>query len=319
MTPLAALLAIGLVGISPGGEADESPEARAVAYLAAEVPRWSAEHHCFSCHNNGDAARALYAAIRLGRAVPGPATLDTDRWLGRPEGWDRNGGDGPFSDKGLARLQFASALASAVEAGRIKDRAPLARAADRLAEAQAEDGSWKLEDQEGVGSPATYGPALATWSARETLRIADASRHRRRIGRADAWLGRLPIVSLMDASTVLLTRGYLDDGSAGGMPRRDKALETLRRGQSPGGGWGPYEKSPTEAFDTALALLALDRHRDRPGVAAMIARGRAYLIDNQQADGSWVETTRPTGAESYAQRISTAGWALLALLATQPR
>ena len=65
---------------------------------------------------------------------------------------------------------------------------------------------------------------------------------------------------------------------------------------------------------TALALLALDRHRDRPGIASMIARGRAYLVESQQEDGSWTETTRPTGAESYAQRLSTTGWATLALL-----
>ena len=49
----------------------------------------------------------------------------------------------------------------------------------------------------------------------------------------------------------------------------------------------------------------------------MIARGRAFLIARQQADGSWPETTRPSGAESYAQRISTTGWATLALLATR--
>jgi hypothetical protein len=41
-----------------------------------------------------------------------------------------------------------------------------------------------------------------------------------------------------------------------------------------------------------------------------------YLIDQQQADGSWAETTRPSGGESYAQRISTTAWALLALLAS---
>src|SRR4051812_24969409 len=89
----------------PSG-ADDGPEARAIAYLAREVPRWSPENHCYSCHNNGDAARALYAAVRLGRAVPTGATLDTDRWLARPEGWDKNGGDGPMSDKALARVQF---------------------------------------------------------------------------------------------------------------------------------------------------------------------------------------------------------------------
>jgi hypothetical protein len=48
----------------------------------------------------------------------------------------------------------------------------------------------------------------------------------------------------------------------------------------------------------------------------MIRRGREFLVGAQQPDGSWPETTRPPGADSYAQRISTTGWALLALLAT---
>jgi hypothetical protein len=51
-------------------------------------------------------------------------------------------------------------------------------------------------------------------------------------------------------------------------------------------------------------------------LAGAIAKGRAYLIREQLADGSWNETTRPAGQTSYAQRISTTGWALLALIAT---
>lgn len=52
---------------------------------------------------------------------------------------------------------------------------------------------------------------------------------------------------------------------------------------------------------------------------AMIARGRKFLIKEQHDDGSWPETTRPPGNASYAERISTAGWATMALLATTPR
>jgi hypothetical protein len=46
-----------------------------------------------------------------------------------------------------------------------------------------------------------------------------------------------------------------------------------------------------------------------------IAAGKKYLVAQQRPDGSWPETTRPANQESYAQRISTAGWAMLALLA----
>ena len=67
--------------------------------------------------------------------------------------------------------------------------------------------------------------------------------------------------------------------------------------------------SPPEPFDTALALLSLSKSGDTDPVRSLIARGRAFLIAHQQDDGGWVETTRPPGGESYAQRISTTGWA----------
>src|SRR5437588_8958798 len=100
-----------------GGATESNPERRALAYLAQEVPRWSRENKCYSCHNDGDAARALYTAVRLGCSVPPKALRDTSGWLVRPQQWDHNGGESPFSDKKLARIQFAAALAEGVAAG----------------------------------------------------------------------------------------------------------------------------------------------------------------------------------------------------------
>ena len=57
------------------------------------------------------------------------------------------------------------------------------------------------------------------------------------------------------------------------------------------------------------------KETDRYG--RLVARGRQYLLETQLDDGSWPETTRPAGQISYAQYISTTGWALLALLASQ--
>ena len=63
-------------------------------------------------------------------------------------------------------------------------------------------------------------------------------------------------------------------------------------------------------------LLALSRQAPTDETRGWARRGRAYLLAGQREDGSWPETTRPSGADSYAQRLSTAGWATLALLAT---
>ena len=65
----------------------QTPEHRAIDYLTVEVPRWSRENGCFSCHNNGDAARALFAARDRGMKVPREALADTLGWLSRPAAW----------------------------------------------------------------------------------------------------------------------------------------------------------------------------------------------------------------------------------------
>ncbi len=303
-----AVLRIGfaMIAVLASARADE-PTDKALAYLAGEVPAWSREHKCYSCHNNGDAARALYEAVRLGRTVPKAATEDTDAWLGHPERWDRNGGDGPFSDKVLARVAFASGLASAWEAKRVEaSRAPLIAAGRRLIQDQDTDGSWRVDEANPVGSPATYGRPLATWLASEALRRADPEEFAPAIDWANGWLGRVEPVNAPGAAVVLLSAAKGD--------RVEAALAWFRQAQAGDGGWGPFASAPPEVFDTALGVLALTRHRDRPGVADRVRKARGFLVDNQRPDGSWAETTRPSGGESYAQRLSTTGWATLALL-----
>ncbi len=73
---------------APGRRAPRRPPR---AYLAREVAAWSAANRCYSCHNNGDATRALYAAGRLGLVVPDESLADTTRWLADPASWDHNG------------------------------------------------------------------------------------------------------------------------------------------------------------------------------------------------------------------------------------
>ena len=96
LVPLAlSLAAAGFSEPTAPEQWQASPETRALAYLAHEVPRWSRENKCYSCHNNGDAARALYVAMRLSLPVPSKALKDTSHWLARPQQWDHNGGEGP--------------------------------------------------------------------------------------------------------------------------------------------------------------------------------------------------------------------------------
>jgi hypothetical protein len=303
-----------------------SPEARAVTFLAREVPRWRQEHPCYSCHNNGDAARALLAARAQGPALKNAvngALDDTLTWLRAPSRWDANASTGGFDDKPLARIQFGGALASAVETA-VLPRDAIAAAATLIARDQNVDGSWRRDASQSLGSPATYGTALSTWAARRTLVAAQAPNIKDAIARADRWLRTFEPTTVPDAAATVLGLERATDAAA--LSQRARALEVLRRGQSSDGGWGPYTSSPPEPFDTALAVLALSAIDEALAAPVYqgnartdaIARGRQFLIDRQLPDGSWPETTRPAGQESYAQRISTAGWATLALLEKQP-
>ena len=337
--PLAALAAMG--GLALGGTLltpprigpvhqaqGASPEDRAIAFLSGEVPRWPAENNCFSCHNNGDAARALYTAVRLDYAVEAEALRDTTAWLQNPAAWDDNALGLEFADTTLARIQFAGALVDAMLADRIRDSAPLADAVALIAADQTDEGFWQLDASGSIGSPATYGRALATWAALRALRQAetvDVADLAPVIARADAWMRGAEVHTVIDAAAAVLALGGTLDSAA--VAQRQRCLELIREGRAPSGGWGAYLTSAVEPFDTALVVLALQPLLGRPELAPpaidistlreMVAGGRAFLLEAQLADGSWVETTRPAGQQSYAQYISTTGWATLALLATR--
>ncbi|MEX0715136.1 MAG: hypothetical protein WD066_01045 [Planctomycetaceae bacterium] len=290
----------------------KSPEAKAIAFLVEHVPRWRKENGCYSCHNNGDAARALYRAAEMKYEFDRESLADTTDWLTHPERWKDNGGDGEFSDKLLADVQFAAALAEAVRTGAAKDRTALRRAAEIVVERQDEDGSWIIRPQTALGSPATWGRTLATVMSRETLVTADAERFAPAIRRADEWLKSHEPKTVVDAAALLaLSAGVRND------EQRRASRRLIRDGEDEEGGWGPFTTSPPEPFDTALVLLALAPRADDAEITPLLRRGRAYLLRIQLEDGSWPETTRPAGAESYAQRLSTTGWATLALFATR--
>jgi hypothetical protein len=301
----------------PANESDPTTvaEAKAVRFLMKEVPAWSMNNGCFSCHNNGDAARALYAASRKGYVIPESTLGDATAWVMQPGRWDDNKGDPGFSDKRLADIQFAASLLAAVEAGHIKKTTALKEAARRVVKGQGKEGAWKIDAQNPVGSPATYGTDLATYMAVQTLRKANSPEVNGAVQKAEAWFRTRSPNSTLTAAVIVLALGSPTD--AIDRTKQEDCLKRMRAAQTRDGGWGPYADSPAEPFDTAVVLLALLRVRQETGVEKVIERGRAFLVKQQNPDGSWPATTRPPGGESYAQQLSTTGWATLALLETR--
>ena len=301
-------------------DAIASAVTRGVGYLVKEVPKWKAEHPCYSCHNNGDAARALLAAGSKGYDI-GASLDDTLAFLKQPARWDQNKTPDGFDDKQLARVQFASALALAERHGKAAST-DVDQAAKLLVRDQKADGSWTLDQSQSIASPATYGTIIATWSARTTLISSGMQPDNFTIVQADRWFRGVAPENVIDASATVLGLDLASDVMAENLRRT--CLSIIRNGQAPDGGWGPYVTAKPQVFDTAMAVLALSMLDVEPRLARStyrpeelkeaIAKGKAYLVSQQRGDGSWPETTRPADQESYAQRISTTGWAMLALL-----
>ena len=269
-------------------------EARAIAYLSGEVPAWRREHPCYSCHNNGDAARALVAA--LGQAPEVRAALDdTLKWLAEPSRWETNGGgEGGADDKRLARIQFAHAATTAFAAALVS-KAAIDSAAAIVAADQQDDGSWRLDSSDSIGSPATYGTALATVFARRTLVASGLSALGERIARADRWLSRLEVHNVPDATAIMFAfadppGGPVPDNwraavdAAAERPGTRRRLGTLRHVARRTIRHGAGHARPARADETAFARRAL------------IHEGDARRARSRRAELIWFGSSLPMGA-----------------------
>jgi hypothetical protein len=252
----------------------------AVAYLEAEVPSWKPQNGCYSCHNNGDGARAVLVAS----GAQNPAVADTLRFLRDPGKW-------PKDLAPLALVQFANALFASGESG-----APFRQAVEQFASKQKADGHFEMDAEAAAGSPVTYGPVLGTVIARDLLMRGDGAKaYAKRIQDATAWLAaRRGVEHPMDIAALILALNRKPD------------IDKLIAMQGKDGSW-----NGSEAFDTAVAMIALKSH-----APDAVKRGRDFLLRNQLGPGGWRGTTRPAGGQSYAQHISTTAWALMALVAT---
>jgi hypothetical protein len=314
-----ALLTTAVAAAEPRDDAAAAVAIRTgIGFLATEVPAWRRENGCFSCHNNGDGARALYQASRAGFEVKDSTLHETTEWLAQPGNWSDNRGDDEFNDPKLAALQFAAALLESQTSDRGERRSEaLTEAARLVATFQEPDGSWRPQTSGLVGSPITWGRILSTAIACDVLNAADPMEFRPAIVKADRWLRESEPKNVLDAAALLWGLSSAKDQAAAA--QREKALVLIREGENPDGGWGPYVTSATQTFDTALTLLALSRLDPTPETQRLIRRGTEQLVKLQLEDGSWPPTTRPPGANSYAHRISTSAWALQALLAVRDR
>jgi ankyrin repeat protein len=141
-----------------------------------------------------------------------------------------------------------------------------------------------------MGRTATAIRAIALYTP--AGRKAEAQR---RIDRAAAWLASAPAHTTEDLAMQLLGLKWA------GVQRRNVAGGTLRKlleQQREDGGWGQTPDLASDAYATGEALYALHQ----VGVPAndpAYRRGVQYLLQSQQADGSWHVKSRAPKIQPY--------------------
>src|SRR4030095_7249402 len=191
----------------------------------------------------------------------------------------------------------ASALAVAERHGKAAS-ADLEAAAKLLVAEQKPDRSWQLDSSQSLGSPATYGTIIATWSARSSLIASGMQPDNFTIVQADKWIRGLTPENVLDASATILALELSSDVMAENLRR--SCLSILRNGQSPAGGGGPYVTAAPQAFDTAMAVLALSALEVEPRLARSayrveelkeaIANGKKNILSQTRTDGTSPQT-----------------------------
>ena len=218
------------------------------------------------------------------------------------------------STNGTLMLGLAENQAPATEA--------LGAAAMVLARTQTPDGDWRFGlMREPVQSSFFTMTAMAVRGIRAYAPKQHAAEAEQRVARAKQWLLTAPTKSTEDQVFRLLGLKW---ASATPEERR-KALNELRSGQRPDGGWAQTNGTPSDAYATGSALFALAQGGDLPVTDPVYQRGVRFLLRTQEDDGTWYvykraipgnnyfDTEFPYGQSQYVSHAA-ACWATMALI-----
>lgn len=285
---------------------------------------------CFSCHHQSLSLLPMAAAKRRGFTVSSEHvakqvefTLASFRT--KHETLRKGQGIGGQA----ATVTYALFTLDAV--GHVADETTAALV-EYLLQRQKPDGSWTAQTDRPPteGSPFTnaalalrvlraYGPDEDDDSTQELRRRIDDA-----LSRGLAWLRKATPRTTEDR--VFHLRGLVYGGA-----KADEigvAREALLKEQGEDGSWRQLPELAGDAYATGTVLVAL-RHAGLAADAPAYRKGVEYLLRTQQADGSWLVTTRsrpiqvffdngdPGGRSQFISFYAT-GWATLALLESLP-
>ena len=298
---------------------------RALPLLQQSADTWFKERRCPSCHHQGLGMMTVSLARDRGFAIDAgllstQVTKIVDVGAGRSERLIL--GEASINEA-IGQSYSLVGLAST----RQVDARRFALVAHMLAGKQHVSGKWSWYSHR---PPLEDGEMTATALSVRALRLfapaARADETRTRIERARTWLASARVDSTEDAAMQIL--GLVWSGA----PKTtwQAAARRLKAAQQSDGGWTQIPTRSSDAYATGQAVVALALAGELAPADPATRRAVAFLLTSQQADGSWLVTTRRARHEGLPyfdsgfphgkhQFISYAGaaWATMALLLTQ--
>jgi ankyrin repeat protein len=277
---------------------------------------------CVSCHNNSLTAMTLDTARRF--RLPVDETLAASHRTRIPpflEGWRESALHGIGIPGGQDTVSY-------ILMGMAAARVPADAASDAMARyllgLQLADGRWRLAVSRPPIESSDFEVTAATMRSLQAYAPpARGVEYAQAVARGARWLASATPTSTEDRAFQLLGLAW----AGGDRTTITRLGQALLREQRADGGWSPIGPSamPANAYSTGQALTALREAGVVPISAPAYRRGVQYLLDTQQADGSWLVRNRTAPVQAFFesdfphgrdQFVSVAGtnWATMALI-----
>jgi len=302
---------------------------RGLIFLEQDAAKWRKEHECATCHHGTLTIWAYSEAKSRGYTIDPTVMKETFDWA-KARWMERV--DLPRDTRPGWKMVNTPAIYFALLTKCVKDQQAilpdeLKRIEGHLLRHQEADGSWAWSSAPPGNRPPPFfeSDEVATrltimaltrpnsGNTEEDKAVLDSRQ------KALAWLAKTEPADTTQATAVRLMMSVITSGSKEAI---DAGVSELLKRQNKDGGWGQLNDLPSDAYATGQSLYALnlagvDSERDE------IRRAVAFLVANQNADGSWPMKSRAhPGAEPYKNPIPItyfgSAWATLGLLRCIP-
>lgn len=279
---------------------------------------------CFTCH--GQALPVMLAAEARRREFQ-IDEQNFQRQLDHTAAHLKRGQSGYRAGKGQGgRVDMAGYALWTLEAGERPADDLTTAVTSYILQAAGEDGHWPRTSNR---PPSEASPFTTTYLALRSLAAFGTEEQQPEIARltgsAGQWLTEASPADTEDRVFQLRSLEY----TAVEQAVRQRLAEALLAQQRDDGGWAQKDDLGSDAYATGTVLTGLLRSGHLSLDSEACRRGIRFLLNTQQADGSWhvvtrskpfqqyFETSFPHGKDQFISTSAT-GWAAIALLLTLP-